>query len=91
MLFLFFILYNEDIKSIIKVLKSDFITQGQEIKKFEKNLTSYFGSKYSTAVSSGTAALHLIGLSLGWKKEKDNILTSKKENKKWQHIMEKKV
>tara|TARA_Y100000741_G_scaffold229201_1_gene175073 strand:- start:301 stop:1446 length:1146 start_codon:yes stop_codon:yes gene_type:complete len=59
---------NEDIKSIIKVLKSDFITQGQEIKKFEKNLTSYFGSKYSTAVSSGTAALHLIGLSLGWKK-----------------------
>ena len=30
-------------------------------------------------------------ISLGWKKEKDNILTSKKENKKWQHIMEKKV
>jgi dTDP-4-amino-4,6-dideoxygalactose transaminase len=66
---------KEDIKSVIKVLKSDIITQGQEVKKFEKNLSSYFGSKYSTAVSNGTAALHLIGLSLGWKKG-DIILCS---------------
>ena len=66
---------KEDIKSVIKVLKSDIITQGQEVKKFEKNLSTYFGSKYSTAVSNGTAALHLIGLSLGWKRG-DIILCS---------------
>ena len=29
-------------------------------------------------------------LALGWKQEKQNTLTSKKENKKWQHITEKK-
>ena len=29
-------------------------------------------------------------LDLGWKQQKDNILTSKKENKKWQHTLEKK-
>jgi hypothetical protein len=29
-------------------------------------------------------------ISLGWKQEKENISTSKKENKKWQHTLEKK-
>ena len=58
-----------DISSVTKVLKNQLITQGQEVKKFENNLGSYFGSKYVTVVSNGTAALHLIGLSLGWKKE----------------------
>ena len=29
-------------------------------------------------------------LALGWKQEKQNISTSKKENKKWQHTLEKK-
>ena len=29
-------------------------------------------------------------LALGWKQEKENTSTSKKENKKWQHITEKK-
>jgi dTDP-4-amino-4,6-dideoxygalactose transaminase len=66
---------KEDIQSVTKVLKNNLITQGQEVKKFEKNLSSYFGSKYCTAVSNGTAALHLIGLSLGWKKG-DIILCS---------------
>ena len=27
---------------------------------------------------------------IGWKKEQNNISTSKKENKKWQHTLEKK-
>ena len=64
-----------DISSVTKVLKNQLITQGQEVKKFENNLASYFGSKYVTVVSNGTAALHLIGLSLGWKKG-DIILSS---------------
>ena len=34
-----------------------------------------FGSKYSCVVSNGTAALHLTGLALGWKKG-DIVLTS---------------
>ena len=30
-------------------------------------------------------------INLGWKQEKENISTNKKETKKWQHITEKKV
>ena len=29
-------------------------------------------------------------INLGWKQEKDSISTTKKENKKWQHTLEKK-
>lgn len=49
---------NNDIKEIIKVLKTDWITQGPKIKEFEKAVARYCGAKYGVAVSSGTAALH---------------------------------
>ena len=57
-----------DINAVVKVLKSSWLTQGPEVKKFEKKLNTFFGSKYSCVVSNGTAALHLTGLALGWKK-----------------------
>ena len=66
---------NDDIKAVTKVLKSNLITQGSNVKKFEKSLSKTFGSKYSSALSSGTAALHLLGLALGWKKG-DIVLTT---------------
>jgi len=50
---------DDDVKSVIKVLKSGWLTQGPTILKFEKKLASYVKSKYAVAVSSGTAALHL--------------------------------
>ena len=59
---------KQDINAVIKVLKSDFITQGPTIEKFEKNLKLYFKSKFAVAVSSGTAALNLIAEILKWKK-----------------------
>ena len=58
---------SSDIKQVIKVLKSDFLTQGPKVEKFEKSLNKYFKSKYSSVVSNGTAALHLIGKALKWK------------------------
>ena len=45
------------------------ITQGLNVERFEKKLSTFFGSKYSLAVSSGTAALHLSMLALNLKKE----------------------
>ena len=66
---------EKDIDSIVEVLNSDWLTQGPAVEQFETNLKEYFGSKYACAVSNGTAALHLCGLALGWKKE-DIILTS---------------
>lgn len=49
---------DEDIKSVIEVLKSDWITQGPKIKEFEEAVAKFVGAKYAVALSSGTAALH---------------------------------
>ncbi|MEE2723721.1 MAG: UDP-4-amino-4,6-dideoxy-N-acetyl-beta-L-altrosamine transaminase [Bacteroidota bacterium] len=59
---------DEDITSVINVLKSDFLTQGPKVEEFENKFASYIGSKYAVAVSNGTAALHLAALSLDVKK-----------------------
>ena len=58
-----------------KVLKSDRLTTGPEVFKFEKALAKGFGAKNVSVVSNGTAALHLAGLALGWSKE-DIVLTT---------------
>ena len=67
---------KDDISSVIRVLKSKFLTQGQQVPIFEKKINSYFGSKYSVAVSNGTVALYLAGRVLGWTKKNDYILVS---------------
>ena len=66
---------SEDISAVRKVLQSNWLTQGPLINKFEFELKKYFGAKYCSVVSNGTAALHLAGLALGWEKG-DIILTS---------------
>jgi UDP-4-amino-4,6-dideoxy-N-acetyl-beta-L-altrosamine transaminase len=54
-----------DIDAVIEVLKSDFLTQGPQVPKFEKEVSRYCGAKYAVAVNSATSALHLACLSLG--------------------------
>ena len=66
---------KKDLKSVEKSLNSNFLSQGPETIKFEKALNNFFGSKYTSVVSSGTAALHLIGKALDWKKG-DTIITT---------------
>jgi len=55
---------DEDIQAVVEVLKSDWLTQGPDIKKFEDSFADYVGSKYAVAVSNGTAALHLCAMAL---------------------------
>lgn len=64
---------GDDIKAVVKVLKSEWLTQGPKIKEFEDALCRYTGAKYAVAVSSGTAALHAAMYSLGIK-AKDEVL-----------------
>lgn len=66
---------QQDINAVIEVLKSDFITQGPSIARFEKVVADYCQVKYAVAVSSATAALHLscLALNLG---ENDSLWTS---------------
>ena len=66
---------QSDIKAVIDVLKSDFLTQGPVVESFESELINSFGPGYCTAVSNGTAALHIVGMALGWGSE-DIVLTS---------------
>ena len=66
---------SSDISRVKKVLNSDFLTQGSEVEKFENKLKKKLNSKYCTVVSNGTAALHLLGIALGWKKD-DFIITT---------------
>ena len=56
---------QNDIDAVVEVLKSDFLTQGPAIEKFEKCVAEYCGAKYAVAVTSATAALHISCLSAG--------------------------
>ena len=53
---------QEDINAVIKVLKSDNLTQGSLIAVFEKEISKYVGAKYSVVVTSCTAGLHLASI-----------------------------
>ncbi len=66
---------QDDIDAVTKILKSDFLTQGPEVKKFENLFSHYVGSKYSVAVNNATSGLHLAVLALGLKKG-DRVITS---------------
>ncbi len=59
---------NGDIFSLIKLLKSSNLTQGDRVPTFEKNLANKVNSNFAIAVNSATSALHLTCLSLNLKK-----------------------
>lgn len=48
-----------DIESVIAVLKSDFLTQGPTIERFEQKVAEYCGARYAVAVTNATSALHI--------------------------------
>jgi len=55
---------QDDIDSVVAVLKSSFLTTGPKVKEFEKAISKFTGAKYCITVSNGTAALHLASLIL---------------------------
>jgi len=56
---------DEDIKAVVDVLRSEWLTQGPAIARFEQAVADYCGARYAVAVSNGTAALHLACLAAG--------------------------
>ncbi len=60
----------EDIQAVVAVLRSDFLTQGPAIERFERKVADYCGARYAVAVSSATAALHIASIALGIRRGK---------------------
>lgn len=56
---------QQDIDSVVDVLKSDFLTQGPQVPAFEQALIEHTGARYALAVNSATSALHIACLALG--------------------------
>lgn len=57
---------EEDIQSVIDVLRSDWLTQGPAVERFEHLVAEYCGATYAVAVNSATSALHLACLASGF-------------------------
>lgn len=58
---------DSDIESVIRVLQSDYLTQGPQVPAFENIISSYVGAQYSVAVNSATSALHIACIALDLK------------------------
>jgi UDP-4-amino-4,6-dideoxy-N-acetyl-beta-L-altrosamine transaminase len=58
---------DDDIAAVTAVLKSDALTQGPAVAKFESDLIKVTGAAHAVVCSSGTAALHLAALALDLK------------------------
>ena len=74
-------LTREDLKSLTKyILKTNKLTQGKEVEKFEKLFSKWNNSKYSILVNSGSSANLLIINSakelFGWKDDDEIIVPS---------------
>jgi UDP-4-amino-4,6-dideoxy-N-acetyl-beta-L-altrosamine transaminase len=54
-----------DIDAVVAVLKSDFLTQGPMVPRFEEAVARHVGARHALAVNSATSALHMACLALG--------------------------
>jgi len=55
---------QDDIKAVVKVLQSDWLTQGPMVPRFEQAVADYCGAGYGVAANSATSALHIACLAL---------------------------
>jgi UDP-4-amino-4,6-dideoxy-N-acetyl-beta-L-altrosamine transaminase len=56
---------QSDIDAVVEVLRSDFLTQGPSVPKFEQTVANYCRVNHAVAVNSATSALHIACLALG--------------------------
>jgi len=54
-----------DIDAVVAVLRSDFLTQGPMVPRFEQAVANRCGAQHAVAVNSATSALHIACLTLG--------------------------
>jgi UDP-4-amino-4,6-dideoxy-N-acetyl-beta-L-altrosamine transaminase len=55
---------QEDIEAVVEVLRSNFLTQGPAVPRFEHAVAARVGARHAVAVNSGTSALHIACLAM---------------------------
>ena len=55
---------DNDVAAVVEVLRSDWLTQGPTLDRFERAIASYCGAAHACAVANATAALHIACLAL---------------------------
>lgn len=56
---------DDDVDAVVRVLRSEFLTTGPEVERFEEAFARAVGARHAVAVSSGTAALHVAAAAAG--------------------------
>jgi perosamine synthetase len=69
-------LVENNFTSVLNVLRSGYVAQGNDVAEFEESLATFIGMKGGVATSSGTSALHLALLALGIKEGDEVIIPS---------------
>lgn len=66
---------DEDVEAVVSALRSELITQGPTIERFETAFAAEVGARHAVAFASGTAALHGAAFAAGLG-EGDELITS---------------
>jgi perosamine synthetase len=66
---------DADVEAVVATLRSELITQGPAVERFERVLAERVGASHAVAFSSGTAALHASAFAAGLA-EGDEVITS---------------
>ena len=56
---------EDDVSAVVEVLRSDFLTQGPTVPRFELEVATFCGVRHAIATNSATSALHVACLALG--------------------------
>jgi perosamine synthetase len=67
-------IHAEEIRAVVEVLKSGWLTSGERVREFENQFGEYVAARHAVAVNSGTAALHLALEAIGIQEGDEVIL-----------------
>jgi perosamine synthetase len=66
---------ESDIRAVVEVLRSDWLTTGPKVEGFEEAFAARVGAKHAVSFTSGTAALHAAAFAAGLKSGDEAITT----------------